>query len=307
MDTFAWLLGRPFCYIDGKARLAYRSRFKFARWHRVFSIVPDISDFFGEHFQCPTPRLPLFTQRCRSPKVLLLRHRSDVIHRVLKKRLDTILPAAMRENGFDMWLVICQEDDWDPIHDTFCPMAPWRPILQVLVFFDRGPQRGVERINLSMTNMQGLYDTPWQGKNHSEQWAMLRQIVEQRDPKRIGINIGPIQWAAGGLTHNLYRQLLETLPPRYAERLDSAEPMVVHWASTLSDDEIELYEHVADVAKSLIAEMYSREAIVPGRDDLGRPGLALLAAVEQPGAAGVVPAVLLSLSQRRGRGPIRSR
>ena len=170
----------------------------------------------------------------------------------------------MRDSGFDMWLVICQEDNWDPIHDTFCPMDPWRPILQMLVLFDRGPQEDVERINLSMTNMQGLYDTPWQGKDHPEQWAMLRQIVEQRDPKRIGINIGRIQWAAGGLTHNLYRQLVETLPPRYVERLDSAEPMVVHWASVLSTDEIELYEHVATVAKSLIAEAYSREVIVPG-------------------------------------------
>ena len=198
------------------------------------------------------------------PKVLPLRQRSEVIHRVLKRRLETVLPAAMRDGGFDMWLVICQEDNWDPIHDTFCPMDPWRPILQMLVFFDRGPQRGVERINLSMTNMQGLYDTPWQGKNEPEQWAVLREIVEERDPKRIGINIGRIQWAADGLTHNLYRQLVETLPPLYAERLDSAEPMVVHWASTLSDDEIELYEHVADVAKSLIAETYNREVIVPG-------------------------------------------
>jgi len=103
------------------------------------------------------------------PKVLPLRQRSDVIHRVLKKRLETVLPAAMHENGFDMWLVLCQEDNWDPIHDTFCPMDPWRPILQMLVFFDRGPESGVERINLSMTNMQGLYDTPWQGKNHLEQ------------------------------------------------------------------------------------------------------------------------------------------
>ncbi len=198
------------------------------------------------------------------PRVLPLRQRSDVIHRVLKRRLETVLPAAMRDGGFDMWLVICQEDDWDPIHDTFCPMAPWRPILQILVFFDRGPQQGIERINLSMTNMQGLYDTPWQGKNEPEQWAMLRQIVAERDPKRIGINVGRIQWAAGGLTHNLYQQLVETLPPRYAQRLDSAEPMVVHWASVLSDDEIELYEHVADVAKSLIAETYSHAVIVPG-------------------------------------------
>jgi hypothetical protein len=198
------------------------------------------------------------------PKVLPLRERSEVIHRVLKKRLETILPAAMRENGFDMWLVVCQEDDWDPIHDTFCPMDPWRPILQMLVLFDRGPQSGIERINLSMTNMQGLYDTPWEGRNDVEQWAMLRKIVEDRDPARIGINIGRTQWAAGGLTHNLYEQVVETLPARYVERLASAEPMVVDWASVLSDDEIELYEHVGDVAKRLIARCYSREAIVPG-------------------------------------------
>ncbi|MFZ1933590.1 MAG: M24 family metallopeptidase [Thermoguttaceae bacterium] len=198
------------------------------------------------------------------PRVLPLRRRSEVIHRVLKRRLETVLPAAMRESGFDMWLVICQEDNWDPIHDTFCPMDPWRPILQMLVFFDRGQESGVERINLSMTNMQGLYDTPWQGKDHAEQWAMLREIVAERDPQRIGINIGRIQWAAGGLTHNLYCQLVETLPPPYVERLDSAEPMVVRWASVLSDEEIELYEHVADVAKGLIAECYSREVIVPG-------------------------------------------
>jgi Xaa-Pro aminopeptidase len=197
-------------------------------------------------------------------QILPLRQRSDVLHRVVKKRLETILPAAMRENGFDMWLILCQEDDWDPIHDTFCPMEPWRPILQMLIFFDCGPEKGIEGINLSMTNMQGLYDSPWQGKNHPEQWAMLRQIVVERDPKRIGINMGRIQWAAGGLTQNLYQQLVETLPPEYVKRLESAEPMVIHWASTLSEEEIELYEHVAAVAKGIIADCYSRRAIVPG-------------------------------------------
>ncbi|MBN2577945.1 MAG: aminopeptidase P family protein [Pirellulales bacterium] len=198
------------------------------------------------------------------PQILPLRQRSDVIRRVVKQRLETVLPTAMRENGFDMWLILCQEDDWDPIHDTFCPMDPWRPILQMLVFFDGGPEKGIEGINISMTNMQGLFDSPWQGKDHSEQWALLRKIVEERDPKRIGINIGNVQWAAGGLTHNLYRQLVETLPEKYVRRLESAEPMAVHWASTLTADEIELYQHVADVAKGIIAECYSRKAITPG-------------------------------------------
>jgi hypothetical protein len=228
------------------------------------------------------------SERLFPQNIVPLRQRSEVIRRIVKMRLETILPAAMRENGFDMWIILCQEDDWDPIHDTFCPMDPWRPILQMLIFYDRekkgtgpfcrnGPEgaahkldlspfspTGIEGINLSMTNMQGLYDSPWQGKEHAEQWAMLRQIVEERDPQRIGINIGRVQWAAGGLTHNLYRQLVETLPPKYVERLDSAEPMAGQWASTLCEDEIGLYADVAAVAKGIIAECYSRKAITPG-------------------------------------------
>jgi Xaa-Pro aminopeptidase len=198
------------------------------------------------------------------PQVLSIRERDAVTKRILEKRLDSILPVAMRENGFDMWLILCQEDNYDPIHDTMTPLKTWRPILQILLLFDRGPDRGVERINLSITDMLGLFDSPWKGKHHVEQWPLLRKMIEERDPKKIGINIGRIQWAGGALSHNLYRQLVETLPPKYVERLDSAEPMAIRWAATLTEEEIELYAHVVDVARSLIAECFSRKAIVPG-------------------------------------------
>jgi Xaa-Pro aminopeptidase len=197
------------------------------------------------------------------PRVLSQSDQCAVIHRILKKRLETVLPAAMRENGFDMWLVICQEDNYDPIHDSMSPMNTWRPILQILIFYDRGEPAGVERINLSMTDMQGLYHVNWEGTEHTEQWVKLRQMIEERDPKRIGINIGRIQWAAGGLTYNLYQQLTEALPKKYVDRLESAEPIVVRWGATLTDDEVELYEHVGDVAKAIIAECYSPNVIVP--------------------------------------------
>ncbi len=199
------------------------------------------------------------------PKVLSMRERSRVVNRVLAERLDTVLPVAMREPGLDMWLIICQEDDLDPVYETMIPMDTWCPILQMLVFYDRGPGLGVERINLSFTDTKDLYDTPWPGRrHHREQWTLLRGIVEEKDPKRIGINIGSVQWAAGGLTHNLYVQLVEALPRRYVDRLVSAEACATRWLATLTDREVELYEHVAGVARALIAECYSAKAIVPG-------------------------------------------
>ena len=201
----------------------------------------------------------------RFPKVLPVRERAEIVNGVLAERLDTVLPLAMREGGIDMWLVICQEDNLDPVFESMIPVDTWCPILQMLVFHDRGPEAGVERINVSMTDTKGLYETPWPGRrHHSEQWTLLRGIVEERDPERIGINVGSVQWAAGGLTHNLYNQLVAALPRRYVDRLVSAEACATRWLATLTDEEVALYEHVAGVAHALIAECYSREAIVPG-------------------------------------------
>jgi len=64
------------------------------------------------------------------PRVLPMRERSRVTDGVLAERLDTVLPIAMREAGLDMWLIICQEDDLDPVYETMIPMETWCPILQ---------------------------------------------------------------------------------------------------------------------------------------------------------------------------------
>lgn len=204
------------------------------------------------------------TQEASSLCTRPMRERAAVVNRNLRTRLDTVLPLAMRETGFDMWIVLCQEDNPDPVFSTMIPMDTWCPILQLLVFYDRGSDRGVERINISGVNTHDLYDRPYRGQLEREQWPLLRQIVETRDPKRIGINTGAIQWAAGGLTHNLYTQLVDHLPDRCVERLQSAEPLVTRWLATLTDDEIATFEEVVRLGRGIIAECYSPRAITPG-------------------------------------------
>jgi len=224
----------------------------------------------GQQLQ-PVSGWPGAIGRLSTPRVLSLRQQDEVTYRILQKRLDTIVPLAMRENHFDMWLILCEEDAYDPIHTSMTPMNTWRPILQMLLFFDRGPERGVERISLSMTKMRGLFEQPWTGKHHEEQWALLGKMIEERDPKRIGIPTGKVQWLAGALPNTLYERLRSTLPPKYVDRLASAEPVATRWGATLTDDEVELYKHVVDVARALISESFSRKAIVPGAttiDDL---------------------------------------
>ena len=196
------------------------------------------------------------------PDILPMRARSAAIDNSLADRLRTVLPAAMREGNIDMWIVLCQEDDLDPVFATMIPMDTWCPILQILVFHDRG-EAGVEGINLSGTNTGDLYTRPYTGQLPESQWPLLKQLVEERDPARIGINIGQTQWAAGGLTQNLYSQLLATLPERHRERLVSAEPTSTKWLACLTETEIGLFEHVVDVAHRIISHCYSSQAIEP--------------------------------------------
>ena len=198
------------------------------------------------------------------PQILPIRQQAEVVRGVLRRRLETILPAAMRKANLDLWIILCQEDDYDPIFKTMVPLDTWAPILQILVFYDRGESQGIERINLSMTATGDLYDRPWQGTDPTEQWQMLGEIVATRSPSRIGINTGSIQWAAGGLTQNLYQQLIKALPSGYAERLVSAETACTHWLMTLSEAELVQYTHACKIGHWLIEHCFSPQSITPG-------------------------------------------
>ena len=210
------------------------------------------------------------------PAVLSIRERADLVYKITQKRLDTLLPRIMKETGFDMWIIACNEDNLDPIFETMMPYENWCPITQIIVLFDRGQDKGIERLNVSRTDTQGLFTnvwdaSAWDAKKGESQWECLARIVRERDPKRIGLNEGDIQWVAGGLTKVHEQKIVEVLGPMYAARLESAEPLATLWAETLLDEEIEIMERAAALSHAIIAEMFSSAVVTPGQttsDDL---------------------------------------
>jgi Xaa-Pro aminopeptidase len=203
------------------------------------------------------------------PAVLSMRERADLVYRITQKRLEQLLPRFMRQTGFDMWIITCNEDNLGPIFKTMIPYENWCPITQILVFVDQGPEKGVEMLNVSRSNFQGLYKNVWDASawdtdKKESQWDCLGRIVRERDPKRIGINEGEVQWAAGGLTAVLKKRLVDAIGPKYAARLESAEPLATLWGETLLDEEIDLMEQAAAISHAIIAETFSSEVITPG-------------------------------------------
>lgn len=204
------------------------------------------------------------------PKVLRIRERADLVNTITLKRLEVLVPKFMRETGIDMWIIACNEDDLDPIFQTMIPYRQWCPITQILVFYDGGPDKGVERLNVSRTDMPDFYErvwdaAAWDNKKKESQWTCLGRIVRERDPKRIGINEGQAQWAAGGLTVVLKNRLVEAIGPVYAARLESAESLATLWAETLLVEEIKLMERTAAFSHAIIAETFSTKVVTPGQ------------------------------------------
>jgi hypothetical protein len=196
------------------------------------------------------------------PGILPVRQQATVIAQLVRERLDTILPEAMRAAGLDVWLVLCQEDDPDPLFKTMIPMDTWSPILSILAFVDDGTT--VRRYNICGTNTKDLYERLYEGQIEDKQWPILIDLLESRDPKTIGINIGSVSWSGGGLTQFLHRELLTKLPSKYHARLVSAEVAATRWASTLTATEKILFERVSALGQYMISACFNEKVITPG-------------------------------------------
>lgn len=200
--------------------------------------------------------------------VLSQRERAEVENRLLRDRLDHLLPRLMRETGIDLWLVLSREYAEDPVHPTLVPRPYYssKGLLTFLIFHDRGPEHGVERlaVGLSATGLGDLYQFEGAPGGMREQWRRLREILAERDPKTIGINTS-LTWAvADGLSATLRGVLERVLGPELSERLTPAQDLVVRWLETRTEAELEIYPQVVHLTRSVIAEAFSERHITPG-------------------------------------------
>mgnify|MGYP002634922861 CR=1 FL=1 len=197
--------------------------------------------------------------------VLSQRQRIAPINRIVKNRLDNLLPTLMRESEIDMWLVINREYVEDSLFFTLVPQPTFAARrTTILVFFDQGEAKGVERITVSRYPIKDFYESHWEGGTADQQWQKLAEIIAERNPKKIAINTSK-DWPFGdGLTVGLHNQLIKHLPIPYQERLTSAENLVIRWLETRTAEELEYYPHIVSIARGVIAEAFSSKVITPG-------------------------------------------
>ena len=205
----------------------------------------------------------------KAVSVLPERARVEPTNRILEHRLEHLLPGLMRETGLDMWLVINREYAEDPVYFSLVPepvFAARRTTM--LVFFDRGTEDGkdlgIERLTVNRYPLGTLYEPAWEGGDLDDQWRALGEIIAERNPKKIGVDVSRHWPVADGLTHALRGRLDEVLSDELRRRVVSAEELVVRWLETRTEPELAVYPQIVAVARGVIAEAFSSRTITPG-------------------------------------------
>ena len=197
------------------------------------------------------------------PHILTLREQADVYNNSLKIRLERIVPEIMREEGIDLWLVICRENNEDPVYSALVPFTTlYASRLQILVFHDRG-SAGFERFSVNFRQMGEWYKSVWD-PSKTDQWTRLAEVIRERNPKIIGIDESEMDNYGDGLTASLKASLVSAIGPEYAKRLKSAERVAVRVLERRTSEELELYPQIVAIAHAIIAEAFSNRVITPG-------------------------------------------
>lgn len=199
------------------------------------------------------------------PVILAERERARVIDDILEDRLTNLLPQLMRREGVDMWVIISREYNEDPVMKTMLP-STWLSARRrtIMVFFDRGPAKGIEKLAIARYDVGNLLKGEWDINVQPDQWQALVQVLQDRNPKKIALNFSKDYGHADGLTFTEQKELMEKMPAALKSRVVSADHLAVAWLETRTQKEQAIYPLIARISHQIIDEAFSEKVIQPG-------------------------------------------
>ncbi|MBC2667602.1 aminopeptidase P family protein [Novosphingobium piscinae] len=198
------------------------------------------------------------------PPILPARARADTENRILAERLETLLPAIMREEGIDLWVLVAREYFEEPVVASMLDAESLHARRRtILVFHDPGAGKPIERLTFSRYG-GGLFTPAWDPATQPDQWQAVADLIAARDPARIAVNISELHQFADGMTVSQYDRFTAALPAPLRPRVVSAERLAIRWLETRTPGELALYPAIMRTAHAVIAEAFSRKVITPG-------------------------------------------
>lgn len=204
-----------------------------------------------------------------------LREQAAIQQAWTRERLEVNLPLIMRRQGVDMWVVAMREYNEDPVFRALVSPTSFAARRRTIyVFFDRGPGAGVERLALGGGSQGGLYEAyrtnlPTSNDQQAElwgagQWRLFAQLVKERDPQVIAVNIDHEHNFADGLTAGEWEQMEDALGPQYAARVVRNPRLSIDYLATRVPSMTPVYRRLQSIVHEVISAAFSSLVIEPG-------------------------------------------
>ena len=185
----------------------------------------------------------------------------------LTKRHDMLLPM-MREHGIDMWIVVSEEFNDDPLLEYVAPARPYAGRRDIFAFVDAGDAglRKVAATGYWEETVARFFESPLDPRPAAE---VLKDLYDTHRPAVIGLGTGGNRGMTRSLTHDSYQFLAEAMGPEAQARFTSAAPLIIDYLATRIPEEFDHYEGLVALTEDITRRALSNEAIEPGVTTVG--------------------------------------
>ena len=171
----------------------------------------------------------------------------------------------MDKTNIDMWILISREYNEDPVLRTMLP-SKWLNARRrtILVFYRNKTKNTIEKLAVARYNVGDNIVSAWDKEKEPDQWKRLIQLIDERNPTKIGLNFSKDHNIADGLDKTDYDEFMQNLPKKHHKKVVSAEQLAVRWVETRTEREMVIFNQLVDVTHGIIAEAFSEKVITPG-------------------------------------------
>ena len=216
-----------------------------------------------------------------------MREQAEMQQEWLRKRLDTFLPTLMRKHGVDLWVIPMREYTEDPVFKAITSPETFAARRRTIyVFFDKCAASGaaaaascVERIALGGTSQGGVFEARRSAQAAAgdvgrgqqaelwgdEQWQILKAVVEERNPRVIGINRSTVFAFSDGLTSGELKGMSAALGQSWTSKFKDAEGLPLELIAARLPEEEVFYRRMQELVWQMTQEMFSSKQITPGQ------------------------------------------
>jgi len=192
----------------------------------------------------------------------------------LELRMNRVLPKLMEEYDARMWILSMREYAEDPVFWSITSPTTFAARRRSIYVITRQDDGTLERLALGGTSQGGVFEAfrssrpaPTEDTGElwgNEQWRLLRELVEDRDPENIVLNIDP-DWAfSDGLHAGEHEALIDALGDKYASRVKRESRLAMNYIAVRLPEMMPRYRKVTESVHAIISEAFSNAVITPG-------------------------------------------